>query len=119
MMDARGMFPQGWHASEMYRFPDGKHMGSSQYASRTAAGNVRYYFIDFGISTVNQDSTLGIHGQELAPELSATVPYDPYKLDVYILGKAYTNFLLAVGGIRFQHRSILMLVYRGTGALIL
>ncbi|KIO15972.1 hypothetical protein M407DRAFT_34398 [Tulasnella calospora MUT 4182] len=62
--------------------------------SRTAVGGVRYYFIDFGVSTKDQDEVLGIHGQELSPELSDTVPHDPYKLDVYILGMAYQHFLV-------------------------
>ncbi|KAG8945125.1 hypothetical protein FRC04_001191 [Tulasnella sp. 424] len=62
--------------------------------SRAAVGGVRYYFIAFGISTHNQDLTVGSDGQEPAPELSDNVPYDPYKLDVYILGMVYRRFLL-------------------------
>ncbi|KAG8907723.1 hypothetical protein FRB99_002519 [Tulasnella sp. 403] len=61
--------------------------------SRTAVGGVRYYFIDFGISTRDQDLTVGLDGQERAPELSIDQPYDPYKLDVYVLGMAYNRLL--------------------------
>lgn len=93
MMDGRALFPKGWHPQLRATFPDGTEM-KDPAPSRTAVGGVRYYFIDFGISSRNRDSVLGIDGQEPAPELSATVPYDPYKLDVYILGMAYRHLLL-------------------------
>ncbi|KAG8871034.1 hypothetical protein FRB97_009147 [Tulasnella sp. 331] len=93
MMDARRMFPGGWHPQKYGCLPDGQVLKNPN-PSRTAAGGVRYYFIDFGISTRGQDKTLGILGQERAPELSTKVPYDPYKLDVYILGMMYQNFLM-------------------------
>ncbi|KAG8845074.1 hypothetical protein FRB96_002744 [Tulasnella sp. 330] len=93
MMDARRMFPGGWHPQKYPSSPDGSRLRNPN-PSRTAAGGVRYYFIDFGISTRGQDKTLGILGQERAPELSTRVPYDPYKLDVYILGMMYQNFLM-------------------------
>ncbi|KAG8897436.1 hypothetical protein FRB99_008153 [Tulasnella sp. 403] len=41
-----------------------------------------------------EDKTLGVDGQERAPELSSDVPYDPYKLDVYILGMAFEQLLI-------------------------
>ncbi|KAG8893787.1 hypothetical protein FRB99_001706 [Tulasnella sp. 403] len=72
--------------------PDGRPL-QLQEPSRTAAGGVRYYFIDFGISTRDQDRVVGVNGQERAPELSSDVPYDPYKLDVYDLGRAYKTLL--------------------------
>lgn len=95
MMDGRRLFPLGWHPQQWEVYPNGKIMTSTD-PSRTAVGGVRYYFIDFGISTKDQDEVLGIHGQELSPELSDKVPYNPYKLDVYILGMAYQHFLVEV-----------------------
>ncbi|KAG9027082.1 hypothetical protein FS837_004389 [Tulasnella sp. UAMH 9824] len=95
LMDGRRLYPQGWHPQQWGFFPNGKPMRGAD-PSRTAVGGVRYYFIDFGISTKDQDEVLGIHGQELSPELSDTVPYNPYKLDVYILGMAYQHFLIEV-----------------------
>ncbi|KAG9024139.1 hypothetical protein FRB95_012039 [Tulasnella sp. JGI-2019a] len=94
MMDARGMFPGGWHPQSGSRLPNGQRLSNHQTASRTAAGGVRYYFIDFGISTQDQDETIGTSGQEHAPELSLDVPYNPYKLDVYIMGRMYQQFIL-------------------------
>ncbi|KAG8920047.1 hypothetical protein FRC01_000951 [Tulasnella sp. 417] len=41
-----------------------------------------------------EDRTTGFDGNERAPELSYTVPYDPYRLDIYILGKTYQEILL-------------------------
>lgn len=96
-MDGRALFPHGWHPQHWNFYPDGKLIGPERFnSSRTSVGGVRYYYIDFGISTLNQDRVLGLDGQERAPELSDTQPYDPYKLDVYILGMAYANFILAV-----------------------
>ncbi|KAG9027015.1 hypothetical protein FS837_004401 [Tulasnella sp. UAMH 9824] len=93
MMDGRRLYPLGWHPQQWEFYPNGKAMTGSD-PSRTAVGGVRYYFIDFGISTKDEDEVLGINGQELSPELSDTVPYNPYKLDVYILGMAYQHFLI-------------------------
>ncbi|KAG8913702.1 hypothetical protein FRC01_004417 [Tulasnella sp. 417] len=91
MLDARALLPDGWHPQSYNVSRD------SQRALRIPpireAGGVRYYFIDFGISTLGRNTTLGTLGQERAPELSAEIPYDPYKLDVYILGMAYAKFL--------------------------
>jgi len=93
MMDGRTMFPKGCHPQSTAQLPSGRYI-SNKSPSRTAAGGVRYYFIDFGIATQGEDSSLGLLGQERAPELSDTVPYDPYKLDVYILGMMYQHFLV-------------------------
>ncbi|KAG8994897.1 hypothetical protein FRB94_009612 [Tulasnella sp. JGI-2019a] len=93
MMDARAMFPEGWHPQGYLRKPDGQLI-KNRSPSRTAVGDVRYFFIDFGISTLGEDQTVGLSGQELAPELSEEVPYNPYKLDIYILGMAYQKFFV-------------------------
>ncbi|KZV79516.1 hypothetical protein EXIGLDRAFT_846440 [Exidia glandulosa HHB12029] len=65
-----------------------------------AESRVRYYFIDFGIST--RFSGPGPHlvtgeiGRDpSAPELSDVIPYDPFKLDVYLLGNYFLNSVLA------------------------
>lgn len=94
MMDGRAMFPEGFHAQQWLFYPDARPIDLN--ASRTAVGGVRYYFIDFGISSLDEDKVLGVDGQERAPELSDSVPYDPYKLDVYILGQVYRGFILRV-----------------------
>ncbi|OJT09375.1 hypothetical protein TRAPUB_14157 [Trametes pubescens] len=53
---------------------------------------INYYYIDFGISTrITPDSpsrlVVGSWGLDWEPpELSETVPYDPFKLDVFLIG---------------------------------
>ncbi|KAG8926388.1 hypothetical protein FRC01_008928 [Tulasnella sp. 417] len=91
MMDGRALFPNGWHPQGFRTSKDGK--APVPIPSLREVDRVRYYFIDFGISTVGEDMTVGTPGQERAPELSADIPYDPYKLDVYILGMAYKRLL--------------------------
>ncbi|EJD48803.1 hypothetical protein AURDEDRAFT_162263 [Auricularia subglabra TFB-10046 SS5] len=50
-----------------------------------------FYFIDFGVSSRHEGPgphlvTGVICRDKTAPELSSTVPYDPFKLDIYLLG---------------------------------
>ncbi|KAG9038407.1 hypothetical protein FRB95_001264 [Tulasnella sp. JGI-2019a] len=93
MMDARAMFPKGWHPQSIGVLPNGARIKNVN-PSRTAAGSVQYHFIDFGISSHNEDFVRGFDGQERAPELSDDISYDPYKLDVFILGMFYQHFLV-------------------------
>ncbi|KAG8891827.1 hypothetical protein FRB99_003327, partial [Tulasnella sp. 403] len=100
MMDGRALFPQGWHPQSLFLLPDAQVLPEEE-PSRTAIGGVRYYLVDFGISTWKQEKTVGLAGQERAPELSPDVPYDPYKLDVYILGMAYKQLFEELTGAEF------------------
>jgi hypothetical protein len=53
---------------------------------------VDYYYIDFGLSSWHPNSqddavSLGVIGQvKTVPKLSDTVPYNPFKVDIYQLG---------------------------------
>lgn len=87
MMDGRALYPNAWHPQAFRTQTDG--CSSLHIPSMREVKSVRYYFIDFGLSTINRSSTTGYLGQERAPELSYHIPYDPYKLDVYSLGMAY------------------------------
>ncbi|KAG8926386.1 hypothetical protein FRC01_008926 [Tulasnella sp. 417] len=93
LMDGRALFPHGWHPQSLLTSRDGLH--NAGFPSLREVEQLRYYFIDFGISSWNEDMTVGDIGQERAPELSETIPYDPYKLDVYILGMEYSKFFEA------------------------
>ena len=71
------------------------------YKSR-AQSNVRYYFIDFGISTrVTGPGPYLVTGQNgrdpSAPELSDDVPYDPFKVDIFVLGNFLRKRVYKVG----------------------
>ncbi|KAJ8481569.1 hypothetical protein ONZ51_g5906 [Trametes cubensis] len=89
MMDASSIFPHGFHPIARTKLPDVS--GPAPVLPRTSA--VRYYLIDFGISTRFTDTdnssrmvvgTLGLDREP--PELSDDVPYDPFKLDVFLIG---------------------------------
>ncbi|KAG8949814.1 hypothetical protein FRC03_000239 [Tulasnella sp. 419] len=56
---------------------------------RRAAGGVRYYLIDYGISTLSQSEFTGIRGQKQAPELTETTPYNSFKVDIWLLGSCF------------------------------
>ncbi|KIO31891.1 hypothetical protein M407DRAFT_45980, partial [Tulasnella calospora MUT 4182] len=92
LMDRHALYPNGWHPQSWLATRDG--LASTGRRALREVQDLRYYFIDFGLSTHCESLTIGEDGQEGAPELSLTVPYDPYKLDVYILGKTYGRLLV-------------------------
>lgn len=88
MMDADAMFPEGFHPIHVMYKRD--YSGWADYIPRSIAG-VKYYFVDFGISSYipEGDGTfvVGNLGRDQdPPELSETISYDPFKLDVFIIG---------------------------------
>ena len=64
---------------------------------------VIYYFVDFGISTwLKPEDTdrlvVGSDGLDQdVPELSDDVPYDPFKVDIFVLGNFFRQELTKVG----------------------
>ncbi|GJE92558.1 kinase-like domain-containing protein [Phanerochaete sordida] len=98
MMDANSMFPSGFHPVAHDRLPDGRTWALQKPRCKS---RVKYYFIDFGISVRKPAGaparfTTGVDGREKSvPELSPDVPYDPFKVDVYILGKLLQRVFLA------------------------
>ena len=98
MMDADAMYPEGFHPVATMRKPD--YSGYATYIPRSAAG-VKYYYIDFGISVhIPKDASKLVEGRlgrdQTPPELSKRDPYDPFKLDVYILGNMFKRELTGV-----------------------
>lgn len=100
MMDASSLYPKGFHPIAEDRLPD-----TSDYAphiSRSQA-RVKYYYVDFGISVhipPGSPSKLvtGRHGRDRdPPELASNDPYDPFKLDVFIIGNLFQTEFLRVG----------------------
>lgn len=92
MMDAGPLFPLGFHPVHDTSLPSGH--GLSWPMSRTHCP-VKYYFIDYSISVyippdVSLKLAVGIFGRDQEPpELSDHVPYDPFKLDIFILGNMF------------------------------
>ena len=99
MLDASKMYPKGFHPLSPSFEPDFKRV--ARPFRRRGAG-VKYYFIDFGFSQIfnsyeERENVLGIMAQDRTiPELSNTVPYDPFAVDVYTLGMVYKERLTSV-----------------------
>ncbi|KAH9478459.1 hypothetical protein JR316_0008914 [Psilocybe cubensis] len=87
MMDPTDVIPGGFHHSIQFYQPDGKTL--IRVRDRCTVPSLKYYIIDFETAEYFPPNSLctGLIGQEkAAPELSRTVPFDPYKLDIYQLG---------------------------------
>ncbi|KAJ3559866.1 hypothetical protein NM688_g79 [Phlebia brevispora] len=98
MMDARPLYPQDHHPVQIDYSPDGQ---SEALHLRRLDHPVRYYFVDFGMSSqfVPGQPHL-VLGEKCAdhepPELSAKVPYDPFKVDIFTLGNVYQKEIMNV-----------------------
>ncbi|KAI0693496.1 kinase-like domain-containing protein [Cytidiella melzeri] len=94
MMDGTSLYPKGFHPVLTDSLPD-MRAKAKPYARFTAPQPVKYYFVDFGISesfAVDQTSRLvvGTDGLDAdVPELSDDKPYDPFKVDIFILGNFF------------------------------
>ncbi|CCM03476.1 uncharacterized protein FIBRA_05609 [Fibroporia radiculosa] len=104
MMDGRSLYPQGHHPIRDHCSLDG--VVELVPLSRIDHP-VRYYFIDFGISTRFSENSsplvLGKNGRDQdVPELSSDVPYDAYKVDIFVLGNVYDKeFIQKYHGLDF------------------
>ncbi|CAA7259338.1 unnamed protein product [Cyclocybe aegerita] len=91
VMDARPIFPNGWHPiSDLYT-PD--YSGYTRSLSRIDHP-VRYYFIDFGLShrfLPGQRHVVKDYGgaDQDVPEYEVLNPYDPFKADIYTLANIF------------------------------
>ncbi|TDL17188.1 hypothetical protein BD410DRAFT_843815 [Rickenella mellea] len=101
MLDATSMYPDGFHP--MYQVAPRGFKGNStaRYIQRSDAPSVKYYFIDFGLSSSFQDDsqTRLVTGRDCqlqeVPELSNEIPYDPFPVDIFLLGHLYNKFLIS------------------------
>lgn len=107
MMDASALYPSGFHPLYKGFLPDTSGLAPSLPRS---SASVTYYLVDFGISTrFSPDDpsklVLGTAGiEDTVPELSKTVPYDPFKVDVYIIGALLRQQFLDVRSL-ISHRA--------------
>lgn len=94
MMDARPIFPEGWHFATNSFTEDGTEL------VRPLARidhPVRYYIIDFDFSVrflPGQSSIIkGLGGRDHdAPELHTHLPFDHFKLDVFTVGNLFKKY---------------------------
>ncbi|OSD01161.1 hypothetical protein PYCCODRAFT_1413086 [Trametes coccinea BRFM310] len=91
MMDARPLYPSGHHPVKMDYTPDAVY---DAIPLSRADHPVKYYYVDFGISVhFPENSSTMVVGDvgrdDEVPELSNTVPYDAFKVDIYALGNLF------------------------------
>ena len=81
------MFPEGFHPSNNLYKRD--YSGWITWIPRSVVG-VRYYFKDFSISVhIPEDDPVKRGSGKGVPELSNKVSYDPFKLDIFIIGNMF------------------------------
>ncbi|KII88221.1 hypothetical protein PLICRDRAFT_110166 [Plicaturopsis crispa FD-325 SS-3] len=91
MMDAAPLYPRGFHPVRRDYSRDAIH----ELTPLSRLNNpVRYYFTDFGLSTQfapdQPPFVVGVKGRDKeVPELSRDIPYNAYKVDIFILGNLY------------------------------
>lgn len=99
MFDGAGMYRKGYHAI----FWDLDVNGKPAYPLRRSdVPRVKYYFTDFGLSSRFLEGepklVLGMNGLDRdVPELSGFEQYDPFPVDVFILGNVFKRNFTAVG----------------------
>ncbi|KAH7887371.1 kinase-like domain-containing protein [Phlebopus sp. FC_14] len=95
MMEAHGLYPNGWHPMAPALSRDGR-VFITPHKNRCDV-NIQYIFVDFGLSTRfapgEPHLVVGAKGAAPAPELSLEIPYNPFKLDVYLLGKVFQEHI--------------------------
>ena len=101
MMDASSLYPQGFHPVQTKWSPDTR--SRARFISRLAAWPpVKYYYVDFGLSVlippeVQPRYVVGGYGLDReVPELSFTQPYDPFRVDIFIIGNVFRKRIYAV-----------------------
>ena len=103
LFDADAMYPEGFHPVSIDIKPS--YSGFAKHTSRTI-GVAKYYFVDFGISVyipegVGSKLVTGILGRDRdPPELAKGKPYDPFKLDIFIIGNMFRREFCQVGVLR-------------------
>ncbi|EMD34377.1 hypothetical protein CERSUDRAFT_117250 [Gelatoporia subvermispora B] len=92
LMDGNAMFPSGFHPIRDLALPD---YSSDAPCYPRSEVPVRYYYVDFGISVYippdrHPKLSVGADGRDQeVPELSVDVPYNPFKVDIFIIGNLF------------------------------
>jgi hypothetical protein len=99
LMDATHMYPLGFHPVHDVFLDNVTTF--TPVIPRLEVG-VKYYFVDYGISSYSpagsqRELVLGVAGRDQdVPELSNSVPYDPFKVDIFTVGNVLRGELQAV-----------------------
>ncbi|KAI0266075.1 hypothetical protein BC834DRAFT_924050 [Gloeopeniophorella convolvens] len=92
VMDATAMYPRGFHPAVDFMLPD--YSGRAPMIPRSMAG-VKYYFVDHRWSLYFSPGSqprlvignAGTRDRDV-PELRRSGPYDPFKMDMLLIGNA-------------------------------
>lgn len=109
LMDGERMYPHGFHPVHDMVLPDGETWAWPY--SRSQVG-VRYYFVDYGISSYfppdhPRELVTGDLGRDQdVPELSETIPYDPFPVDIFTIGHVFRDELYQVRLAMTSHRRL-------------
>lgn len=108
-MDSSPLFPQGHHPIRERFLPDAVTVAPR--LTRTAAGRVKYYYVDYGISSyIPPDAPRLVVGRagrdQEVPELSDTIPYDPFMVDIFSIGNVFRCMFHDVSHTRFAPSSM-------------
>jgi hypothetical protein len=99
MMEARGMYPDGWHPVSPWRGV-GKKLNSHARCFTRTQRPPRYYFIDFGISGFYDRRQpvrdVVIRGGDRTCPDNRETHADPFPTDVYYLGNVIKNSFVDV-----------------------
>ncbi|KAJ7682317.1 kinase-like domain-containing protein [Mycena polygramma] len=118
VMDASQMVSSGFHFKSTLAARDGKtylrpytgdDLDPFVIKSRTQAAPMKYYFIDFELSVrfpsyETRELVTGRYGQlrKHIPEISDTIPYDPFKVDIRLVGEMLrSEFVMVTIGLDF------------------
>ncbi|KAI0351964.1 kinase-like protein [Trametes cingulata] len=93
MMDAKPIYPNGYHPVRRNYTPDGIHRVT---ALPRLGRSIKYYYIDFGLAVQFPEGTspyvVGDVGRDTdVPELSHDIPYDAFKVDIFALGNLFSK----------------------------
>lgn len=101
VMDPGKMYPRGFHPDHVMRDARGRSLANVR--TRTQAGGVKYFFIDFGESMrfgENEEPLVSVirKASIFAPEMEdeSVLLYDAYKADIYALGMTFELQFLKV-----------------------
>lgn len=100
-MDGAPLYPRGVHPASSILEASGKGLAYPRHR-RDIRGGVRYYFTDFGISSRFEDPSVPrlVTGKDCQdkelPEIHQNEPYDPFRVDIFLLGNVYRRGLIEV-----------------------
>lgn len=100
MMDGDHLYPKSFHPCLTVADAGGKRLARPR--RRRDSPGVKYYFTDFGLSSRFEDTegtrlVTGWDGLDKeVPELQQPEPYDPFPVDIFILGNLFKKELTEV-----------------------